>query len=266
MHKLRISKGWRRRQRGFSIIELLVAIIIIGILVTVLIPVISSRTEQARQARVATDLEIITEALNRVAIDTGYYVRLFALNDRLQGDNIAFDRNNPQNDTGEGLTDYLIANPYYGFQGNNGLFINPATADYSNTPSLADIIGRFQASESRYTGGITWSGPYMNLTTDNNLFANIIAPDGIPDDPWGNNYLLFTEAGMVLEPSGAFATTVGQALTGGFTAGGSFNAQRFDRPTALSLGPNGVPGSAEPADPAFGLFGEGDDFSRPFGN
>ncbi|HMZ51991.1 MAG TPA: prepilin-type N-terminal cleavage/methylation domain-containing protein, partial [Candidatus Sumerlaeota bacterium] len=77
------AAGSRRRRAGFSIIELLVAIIIIGILVAVLIPVVANRTAQARLARAQSDLKNLGEAEERVGVDTGFYIRLFALNDVL---------------------------------------------------------------------------------------------------------------------------------------------------------------------------------------
>ena len=99
----------RRRNRGFSIIELLVAIIIIGILVAVLVPVISNRTEQARQSTARADLDNLATQQERAAVDSGFYIRLFALNDQLRGDGIPFNRDQNDNNRVDGLTDYLVA-------------------------------------------------------------------------------------------------------------------------------------------------------------
>lgn len=253
----------RRRQRGFSIIELLVSIIIIGILVAVLVPIIASRTEQARQARVQADLQNIGENLERVAVDTGYYVRLFALNDVLVGDGVAFNRGT-NTDRADGLTDYSVSQLFYGFpDAQNNLFIDPRTGLFA-VVDRDELIFRFRASESNYDGTVTWNGPYLNWQKDNNLYNSLIAPDGIPDDPWGNNYLLFTREGMIREPQGTIITTTDPAATGGWNGSGDFDCLVFDRPTVVSVGPNGLPGNGIVGN-ADGEFGKFDDYTRPFG-
>lgn len=71
-----------------------------------------------------------------------------------------------------------------------------------------------------------------------------MARDGIPDDPWGNDYVLFTRRGLVLEPTGQIVdTNVGVQVSGGFLQGGSYPTQVFDRACIMSLGPNGLPGA-----------------------
>ncbi len=256
----------RPSRRGFSIIELLVAIIIIGILVTVLIPVISSRTEQARVARVQADLENLSAAMERVAIDTGYYVRLFALNDVLRGDGtVAFNRGlaGDPRDTADGLTDYGLGQPFYQFPDSNSLFIDAKTGVFANVDRV-EFIARLGLSETKYDGSISWNGPYINWQRDNNLFNNVLGRDGVADDPWGNSYVLFTRAGLFLEPNGVVVTSAGSASGGGLSSGGSFDCEVFDRPTILSLGPNGLPGDGN-AGGADGIFGEFDDYTRQFG-
>lgn len=256
-----ISRPGRSSRSGFSIIELLVAIIIIGILVLIILPVISNRTEQARVARVNADLEHLAEAMERQAIDTGYYVRLFALNDVYSGDGVAFNRGT-NNDVADGLTDYTVSNPFYQFNTSNSLFINISTGDFANV-DRADLIARLGRSETRYDGSIGWNGPYINWRRDENLYNNVLGPTGIPDDPWGNDYLFFTRRGLLLEPDGEFVTSASPAVGGGLTGGGTFETDVFDRPTIVSLGPNGLPGDGLPT--AGPEFGRGDDFYRSFG-
>ena len=261
----RVNRGvLSRGQRGFSIIELLVAIIIIGILVAILVPVISSRTEQARQAKVQSDLENLAAQMERAAVDTGYYVRIFVLNDVLFGDGIGFDRGD-NDDVADALRDYrtTITQPFYEFPTQNSLFIEPRTGDFAEV-DRDRIIERLTVAESRYTGAIVWNGPYINWQQDNNLYNDVLAPDGIPDDPWGNNYLFFTREGLLLEPDGEFVTSTDVLDTGGFATSGQFDTELFDRPTMLSVGPNGVPGNGI-AGSDEGEFGKGDDFARPFG-
>lgn len=265
---------------GFSIIELLVAIIIIGILVAVLLPVISSRTEQARLARAQSDLQNLSESMERVGVDTGYYVRLFALNDRLRGDGVAFNRALPADlaDRADGITDYLTSVPpdFLRFQGtptNNSLFIDPETGLYATT-TRDSVINRLLSNETIFDGSVAWFGPYINWQKDNNLYDNVVARDGIPDDPWGNDYILFTRRGMVLEPTGEIVdTNVGVQVSGGFNQGGSYPTEVFDRPCIMSLGPNGLPGAGNavvttnlrPGDTAGDDFGDADDLYHVFG-
>lgn len=261
----------RASQKGFSIIELLVAIIIIGILVAILIPIVSNRSEQARIARVNVDLENISEAMQRVAIDTGYYVRLFALNDLLFGNadatgagGIGFNRDlNPPNYS-DGLTNYLpgVSHPFYQFPTNNSLFIDPRTGDFASR-SRANIILNLIGAESRYEVTGRWGGPYLAFRHDNSLYNNLLAPTGVPTDPWGNDYLFFTGRGLILEPNGILVESAQALGSGGFGQGGQYDATVFDRPTVLSLGPNGLPGDG-PAGSAEAIFGRGDDFFRQF--
>ena len=260
-----IGRSGRRRRHasGFSIIELLVAIIIIGILVAVLLPLVSRRTEQARIARAQSDLQNLSESMERVAVDTGYYVRLFALNDRLRGDGVAFTRDNNPVDRADGLTDYLIANPHYNFVDDQGLFIDPSTGLYASG-SRQNIILRLVSSESRYDRGVTWHGPYLNWQSDENFYNGTDARDGVPDDPWGNNYLFFTPQGMIREPEGdiVLSTDVDET-NGGMEASGSFETEVFDRSTILSLGANGLPGLGTPTPGV--EFGKGDDLIHQLG-
>lgn len=259
------GRGKGSRRRGFSIIELLVAIIIIGILVSVLIPVVSSRTRDARIARVNADLENLSESMERVAIDTSYYVRLFALNDTLRGDGMTLE---DTNDRYEGLTDYATANPsaFYDFPDSNSLFIDPESGDFA-TLNRINFIDRLVRSETSYDGSAQWGGPYINWQKDTNNFPSAGYPnlekDGIPDDPWGNNYLFFTRMGLVLEPDGIIATSVSQSTIGEFSNGGTWDCEVFGRATIMSLGPDGQPGTGQ-ASSEFGEPGS-DDFVREFG-
>jgi len=57
----------KKSLQGFTIIELLIAIIIIGILVAVIIPRLATRSELARQRAAKYDLEHIELMISKMA-------------------------------------------------------------------------------------------------------------------------------------------------------------------------------------------------------
>jgi len=223
---------------AFTIVEIVIAVIIIGILATTLIPVLIKKVEGAKVTSAKRDLEEIANAEDRVAIDTGYYVRLFALDAGTTGTSVDFG-------------------DLPGFSSMDTIFINPDPRDQTLTTAqgLLDKLA-YVTPESPYK----WDGPYYNIHRDETLEQNdsVSTPKhlhGIPNDPWGNDYLLFTREGLVKEPDGEMVT-----IATDFS--GSPATQVFDRPTVLSLGPNGVPGPDAGGQPAFG---KGDDIARAFG-
>ncbi len=62
-----------RSRAGFTLIELMVVIAIIGVLVAILFPVFSSAREKARQTKCQTQLMQLVTALNEFHADKGYY-------------------------------------------------------------------------------------------------------------------------------------------------------------------------------------------------
>ena len=240
--------------------------IIISILATILIPVLNKRADQAKITTAKRDLEELANAEERVAIDIGYYVRMYALDDVAGGDGVGLGEATANTSDIDGIADeprnrlYPAAtDPLTGrASAPEAIFINPET---QNFPALAVGQAFFQqymvtsTAESSYR----WQGPYFNIHRDETIETNdpVSIPRhmvDIPNDPWGNDYLFFTRNGLVLEPAGVIVNNA-SAQSVGYPA-----TQVFDRPTMLSLGPDGIVGS----EGAPG-FGKGDDLYRSFG-
>ena len=59
--------------KGFTLIELMIVVVIIGILATLLIPRIMERPEEARRVKAKMDIKAIESALKLYKIDSGSY-------------------------------------------------------------------------------------------------------------------------------------------------------------------------------------------------
>lgn len=259
-HRTPIDRGCAAR--GFSIIELLIAIIIIGILVSILIPVIANRSADARLARAHQDIENLANAQERLGTDTSYLGRLYILNDVVGGDDVPFRRPVDSSDIADGIRDHGLAGEYY--QNGRYFFVDPATGEIADGATGDQLYLSIHRNETAFG----WHGPYINWQIDNNyVFNGVVGPDGLPDDPWGNNYLFFTREGLVKEPQGTVVDTVSFPFPEDNTSGlptTSYSCLRFDRATILSLGPNGTPGDGTGSADT-GQFGQGDDIARKFG-
>lgn len=62
-----------RRQRGFTLIELMIVVVILGLLATIIMPKILDRPEQARRTKAKIDIRNIESALALFKTDTGRF-------------------------------------------------------------------------------------------------------------------------------------------------------------------------------------------------
>jgi general secretion pathway protein G len=66
-------KIMRRNERGFTLIELMVVIVILGILAGLIVPRIMGRPDEARRAKSRIQLESLETALKLYKLDNGNY-------------------------------------------------------------------------------------------------------------------------------------------------------------------------------------------------
>lgn len=67
------SMNYRSYQAGFTIVEVMVVVVIIGILAAIIVPKVMSRPDQARIVKVKQDILAIQSALDLYKLDNGTY-------------------------------------------------------------------------------------------------------------------------------------------------------------------------------------------------
>lgn len=238
----RMNTPASRPARGFTILEVVVAMIIISILTLILMPTVSNRANQARLASAEADMQTLAEAESRASIDMGYYIVPWRLNNVIASQESDARNTRNDNQTTLGYTRY------------DDMFVNIVTQDIPG--NVNELYADFILDETAFG----WRGPYVNFRRDDD-------ENNWPDDPWGNEYLLFTTQGALFPPEAPgvndseFVTT-GPAFTqldGTANGGIATLDQLFDRPTWISLGPNELPGDGEGS-----TYGTGDDIAVRF--
>lgn len=67
------NQTWEISSRGFTLIEVLVVIVILGILAAFVVPKIMDRPDEARQIKAKVQIESLTTALKLYKLDNGVY-------------------------------------------------------------------------------------------------------------------------------------------------------------------------------------------------
>jgi general secretion pathway protein G len=70
---VKLPNGKKLDQRGFTLIELMVVIVILGILVGIVAPRIMDQPEEAKQVKAKAQIEGLTSALKMYKLDNGAY-------------------------------------------------------------------------------------------------------------------------------------------------------------------------------------------------
>lgn len=61
------------KQKGFSLIEIMVVVVILGILISIVAPKLMSRPDEARKVKAKHDVLAIQNALDLYKLDNGFY-------------------------------------------------------------------------------------------------------------------------------------------------------------------------------------------------
>jgi len=111
----------RRRSHGFTLIEIMVVVVILGILAAIVVPRVMDRPDDARITKVKSDVRALEAALNLYRLDN------FVYPDTNQGLQALVERPRtgpePRNYRSGGYMDRLPRDPW----GNDYQYLNPGT-------------------------------------------------------------------------------------------------------------------------------------------
>ena len=68
-----MMKNTGRKQQGFTLIEVMVVVVILGILAAILVPKVMDRPDQARKTKARQDIRALEAALNLYKLDNYVY-------------------------------------------------------------------------------------------------------------------------------------------------------------------------------------------------
>ena len=68
-----MHRSLARNQKGFTLIEIMVVVVILGILAALVVPRLLGRPEEAKRTKAAVDIKGLEEALGMYKLDNGFY-------------------------------------------------------------------------------------------------------------------------------------------------------------------------------------------------
>jgi general secretion pathway protein G len=68
-----MTKAQGRRRKGFTLIEVLVVVAILGILAAIIVPRLMDRPDEAKRVAAKADVQALTSALKIYRLDNGFY-------------------------------------------------------------------------------------------------------------------------------------------------------------------------------------------------
>jgi prepilin-type N-terminal cleavage/methylation domain-containing protein len=220
-----------RDNRGVTLTELLLVLLIVGLLATLAIPTVTRRARDARVAAAKADARALAEAQMACGLIHGFFVPLQLL------DNVP--RNND-------LESDHIGNEINVFVTN----INQPVLQQLGTQQTVDSSGLDD----------NWEGPFYQaqrvyVENPNEPFQQQSLRHDFPLDPWGRPYFLYSPLGVVGTTAASVAaagTFVTEDLIRGSPeswSNGQLTTQndRFDRWAIVSFGPDGVAGDVNGA-------------------
>jgi general secretion pathway protein G len=73
MHLRNTASDRLRRQAGFTLIEIMVVIVILGLLAALVVPKLVGRTEEAKRTQTRVQIKNIQQAIELFKLDNGFY-------------------------------------------------------------------------------------------------------------------------------------------------------------------------------------------------
>ena len=161
-------------ENGFSFLEITIALGIIMILVSALVPVFSTQLDNAKIARAKDDVQLIAAAMGEFNANTGTWPiwqdgTKTATDDSKYDYLVSADGNMPSMADGNITTDArdtLDHQLIYNEPGGDSSKAYPDSLDNTSAP---------------------WRGPYLHGTNGNNNESGVTAAS---KDPWGNKYVV----------------------------------------------------------------------------
>lgn len=102
-----------RAQHGFTLVELLLVLVILGVLAAIVVPKFSGRSEQARVTAAVSQIATFGTALDAFEVDNGYYPKgKGGLNDLIVAPRDAQNWKGPYMKSESGLPNDPWGNPY----------------------------------------------------------------------------------------------------------------------------------------------------------